>query len=769
MRKIAFLLVLFIFSTVFVSTQERGIGLREEGKKKLSEFYRESWALVIGINNYLYAPKLKYAVSDGKAFAKLLIERYGFKPENVIQLYDDEATKENIMKAFDKLRSADVEDRVLFFFAGHGITVSLPDGREKGYILPYDGSDKELITTCISTDQLNEISQLIRAKHVFYIMDACYGGLIFGRAAPISSQAVDYVRVISTRRARKALTAGGRDQVVLDTGPGGHSVFTYYLIDGLESMNADLNGDGVITSGEINEYVSPRVTAESNRTQTPEYGILAGDMGGDFVFIPFEAPEVSVEFVSNPVGSQIKINDEVVGVTPVSVMLKPGRYMVEISKPGYVKRVEQIEVGALGDKRFSFELKELFVNLSIRSSALDGEVYIDGQFIGKLDRGRLSGVKVRPGVRIIEVKGDEEEGIASVNIPEAETAEVFIETTLKMGKLTILSNVDDADVYINDRNYGKIKDGKFVVDLKPGRYKVELRREKYASASGMAYVSGGKEQTISLNLERMYFNVNIKVEPSDAKVFANDEYIGSGSFTVEMKKGSVNLRVEREGYESQEKVLVLDKDMDVGFELKPIFALVEIQTEPADARVFVNGNPAGTTPTTVKLPYGQNEISLVKQGYKKIDFKLNVLRSERIKRSFKLEETIETKAMRIYTQRLNLKRNLTYAGLGLTAISGGVSIFLHMKAVDAYKKYNDAVELELIKKYKEDYKRIVRWRNISIGLTAVFVGLTVYNFIREVSYDDIYRELKFKEKVSLDIKVLDSNYKVAMVGIKMKI
>jgi hypothetical protein len=769
MKRVIFLLVLFIFSTLFVFTQERGIGLRGDQGKKLSEFYRESWALIIGINNYLYAPKLKYAISDAKAFAKLLIEKYGFKAENVIQLYDDMATRENIMRAFDRLRASDIEDRVLFFFAGHGITVPLPDGREKGYILPYDGSLSELLTTAISTDQLNEISQLIRAKHVFYIMDACYGGLIFARAKPISAEAIDYVKVISTRKSRRALTAGGRDQVVLDTGPGGHSVFTYYLIDGLENMVADLNRDGIITSGEINEYVSPRVTAESNRTQTPEYGILAGDMGGDFVFIPFEASEVLVEVFSNPAGSQVKINDEMVGVTPVNVKLKPGKYTVEISKPGYVKKVEQIEVGALADNKFSFELKELLVNLNIRSSALEGEVYVDGQFVGKLDQGRLGEVKVRPGVRIIEVKGAEEEGIASVDIPEVESAEVFIETTLKMGTLTVLSNVDDADVYINDRNYGKIKNGKFRVDLKPGSYKVELRREKYASALGIAYVFGGKEQTLPLNLEKMYFNVNINVEPSDAKVFANGEYIGSGSFTVEMKRGNVNLRVEREGYESQEKVLILDKDMDMSFELKPIVALLEIQTEPADAKIFVNGNPVGATPTTVKLPYGQNEISLIKQGYKKIDFKLNVLRTEKIKRSFKLEETIETKAMRIYTQRLGLKRNLTYTGIGLTAVSAGASVFLHMKALDAYKKYNDAVELELIRKYKEDYKKIVPWRNISIGLTAVFAGLTIYNFMRKISYDDIYQELKLKERVSLDIKALDSNYKVAMVGIKIKI
>ena len=72
-------------------------------------------------------------------------------------------------------------------------------------------------------------------------------------------------------------------------GPGGHSVFTYYLINGLTTGAADLNGDGIITSSEIEAYVAPRVTAETNSSQTPEYGILGGDMGGDFIFLPSNA------------------------------------------------------------------------------------------------------------------------------------------------------------------------------------------------------------------------------------------------------------------------------------------------------------------------------------------------------------------------------------------------------------------------------------------------------------------------------------------------
>jgi predicted metal-dependent hydrolase len=385
-----FSLALFLISICF--SQERGIGLRESEKANFQSFYKNSWAVVIGINDYIRAPKLKYAVRDAEEFTEVLVNYYGFKRENIVKLIDREATKENIMKAFDKLRSkAGKEDRVLVFFAGHGITVPLPDGREKGYILPVDGSQDELITSAISTDQLNEISQLIKAKHLFFIMDACYGGLIFARAQPLSPSALDYLEVISTRRARKALTAGGRDQTVLDTGPGGHSVFTYYLIDGLKNRTADLNGDGIITSGELNEYVAPRVTAESNRSQTPEYGILAGDMGGDFVFIPGEFIVVpkearnSVDFVVKVEefpDARIYIDGDFVGSGSIKIEVpvrKTRTVMVE--KEGYKKYKADIFVS---DKPVELKVKLEPIKgiLKLNTKPEGARVSIDGSIVG---------------------------------------------------------------------------------------------------------------------------------------------------------------------------------------------------------------------------------------------------------------------------------------------------------------------------------------------------------------------------------------------------
>ncbi len=61
-------------------------------------FYRESWAVVVGINDYQRWPKLRYAVNDANAVEKTLVERFGFKPENVRKLVDGDATRQRIME-----------------------------------------------------------------------------------------------------------------------------------------------------------------------------------------------------------------------------------------------------------------------------------------------------------------------------------------------------------------------------------------------------------------------------------------------------------------------------------------------------------------------------------------------------------------------------------------------------------------------------------------------------------------------------------------------
>ncbi len=246
--------------------------------------YRDSWAAIIGIDDYANWQKLQYAAGDALGVKDLLIQKFNFKPDHVFTLLNGQATRQNILSLLgDKLadqRLVQREDRVLVFYAGHGATRKLASGRELGYIIPVDADLTNFEGSAISMTNFQDISEAIPAKHVLFIMDSCYSGLALTRGgnAPLSQ---NYLNEISRREARQMFTAGGADQQVADNGPNGHSVFTWTLLQGLDGR-ADLNGDGVITATELAAYVAPAVSALSH--QTPAFGNLPGTEGGDFLF-----------------------------------------------------------------------------------------------------------------------------------------------------------------------------------------------------------------------------------------------------------------------------------------------------------------------------------------------------------------------------------------------------------------------------------------------------------------------------------------------------
>ncbi|WP_164018875.1 polysaccharide deacetylase family protein [Pyxidicoccus trucidator] len=250
------------------------------------DLYRESWAVVIGINAYQKWPKLSYAVNDAEGVRDLLVRKYRFKPENVTVLLDAQATRERILSVLgDALADpakVQREDRVFVFFAGHGITRRLPNGKSLGYIVPVDADTSNYQSTAISMTNFQDISEAMPAKHAFFVMDACYSGLALTRGgAPAGADVRKYLQEVTRRSVRQVLTAGGADEQVADQGPNGHSIFTWTLLQGMEGQ-ADLNADGYVTASELAAYVGPTVSSLSR--QTPAFGSMPGSEGGEFVF-----------------------------------------------------------------------------------------------------------------------------------------------------------------------------------------------------------------------------------------------------------------------------------------------------------------------------------------------------------------------------------------------------------------------------------------------------------------------------------------------------
>ena len=223
--------------------------------------YVSSHALVVGINDYAHAPRLGYARNDAEAFARVLRDRCEFSDSNITLLTDGAATRNEILRVFLKYAQnggVGDDDRIVVFFAGHGHTVSGRRG-ETGFLVPVDGDLADL-STLIRWDEMTRNADLIRAKHMLFVMDACYGGLALTRS-PLPSGSMRFLRDMLQRFSRQVLTAGKADETVADeNGPRpGHSIFTGHLLDALEGS---ATSEGVLTASGVMAYVYQKVAKD---------------------------------------------------------------------------------------------------------------------------------------------------------------------------------------------------------------------------------------------------------------------------------------------------------------------------------------------------------------------------------------------------------------------------------------------------------------------------------------------------------------------------
>lgn len=251
---------------------------RIESDSQIKALYSKSLAVVIGINKYEKWPALEFATADAKA-VKTALEKSGF--DEIVMILDNEATQRRILtELFDKLpKMVEHNDRVLFYFAGHGQTENLPGGGKKGYIIPVDADMLNYVSTAVSMEQIRSLSSRIRAKHLLYIMDSCYSGLGFARSTGISQKVSDYLRKVSALRVVQIITAGGQGEQVQERE--GHGLFTSYFLKAIAG-EADLDKDNVVTGTELGAYLRPTVSNASRQAQTPLFGRLEGE--GEFLF-----------------------------------------------------------------------------------------------------------------------------------------------------------------------------------------------------------------------------------------------------------------------------------------------------------------------------------------------------------------------------------------------------------------------------------------------------------------------------------------------------
>jgi hypothetical protein len=240
------------------------------------------YALVIGNDAYTKLPSLRTPVRDSRAIAEVLQRKYGFEVTRL-----ENANRYQILSALNELREKlSSDDNLLIYYGGHG---ELDEVNMRGHWLPVD-AEPDSTANWISNVQITDTLNVIRARHVLLVVDACYSGTLTRSglarldAGMTSEERAKWIEVMASKRSRTVLTSGGV-KPVMDVGGGGHSVFAKALLEVLRA-----NG-GLLDGQRLYREVSARVAfaaADVRFDQVPEYAPIrhAGHEAGDFFLLP---------------------------------------------------------------------------------------------------------------------------------------------------------------------------------------------------------------------------------------------------------------------------------------------------------------------------------------------------------------------------------------------------------------------------------------------------------------------------------------------------
>ena len=243
------------------------------------------FALLVGISDYKYAPKLQYAAEDAQSFYDFLVTDRGGKvsDQNIKLLKNNDATRSAIEDRFKELAAkAGPQDSLWLLFAAHGVIVD--SGPNAGaYILaadtdperPEDGLPMAFIQDLLTTPA-------VRVHRLDILVDACHAGAIGKlRANSLSGDVEKVVRKIDDDVPDGdafAFLASGKKQVSYEGAEfgGGHGAFTYFVLRGLNG-EAKSDDDSVNRMGLVN-FVFKQVS-EARAHQTPTVAPAAPAFG----------------------------------------------------------------------------------------------------------------------------------------------------------------------------------------------------------------------------------------------------------------------------------------------------------------------------------------------------------------------------------------------------------------------------------------------------------------------------------------------------------
>jgi formylglycine-generating enzyme required for sulfatase activity len=344
----------------------------------------------------------------------------------------------------------------------------------------------------------------------------------------------------------------------------------------------------------------------------PVLALLLLALGG---FGWFVVSARSVHVITHPENAAIEIAAWLKLQFGGRMLLRPGKYEVSVSTPGYHPLRTLLEVGPERNQSKLLSLEKMPGELRVETVPAGAEVSVDGAARG---RGPVIVDELRAGDHRLRVTLDRyqpiEQSIAIEGMGIEQTATVALKPA--WADVRITSRPEGADVLIDGEPAGKTP---LTAQVLEGRRAFRVQLSGYKPDEQSITVVAGQAQALpEIVLAQADAVLELRSTPAGASVTVNGRFEGRTPLELALAPGENSIvRLFRDGYADAERSIRLQsgerRRLDVS--LVADIATVEFRAEPADAELSIDGEPRGIANQAVQLNTRTHTIRIHKPGF----------------------------------------------------------------------------------------------------------------------------------------------------------
>jgi formylglycine-generating enzyme required for sulfatase activity len=297
-------------------------------------------------------------------------------------------------------------------------------------------------------------------------------------------------------------------------------------------------------------------------------------------------------------------------------LLHEGDWHVTATATGYAPASLPILVTGAASQRFDLTLMPLPGIVTVRSSPAGAEVRVGDRVLGTTP---LEDVSLPAGPVTLEFRLDRYDPMTLDTEILGREQRQTISPELMPGwaDVTLTSTPEGAEIFVDDAPTGLTTPA--VVPVAAGERTLRITAPRHRSHERQLLVVAREPVTLpNITLVRADGLLRIRTQPPDAGITINGQYRGQSPLELAVQSGSsYRIQAYRAGFDAATTEVQLDAEGEraVNLALTRLTGRLAVVTEPAEAKLYVNGRDVGSANQTVTLPTGRQSIEVRAPGY----------------------------------------------------------------------------------------------------------------------------------------------------------